>query len=152
MEDFTDSINSTVKETRELIYGDNKSISTNSWKTSFTISFWGRMYNLINYNLSSKDYLTLKLDNSGEYNIEFYDKKNFFEKSEQYKDFPRTQIVMKAKMRYTAFLDITHTILLPEVSKCSNDENYSFLKCTRVKKKDKFEKCHYLANENFRHG
>ena len=96
----------------------------------YIIPFWGRIYNLINYNLSNEDYLIIKFEDFNEYHIDFYDKNYFVEKSEKFKDFHT--MALKSGRRYAGLLDITLHDLLPEVSKCNDDDDYSFLVCTRV--------------------
>ena len=133
IENFTESLTSTIKDAREFAYyGNNKSIPWNHWRTSYLIPYWGRIYNLINYNLSNEDYLKIHFEDFNEYHIDFYDKNYFVEKSEQFKDFPRHTMALKSGRRYAGLLDITLHDLLPEVSKCNDDDDYSFLVCTRV--------------------
>ena len=152
IENFTESLTSTIKDSRAAVYyGKTNSIPWNYWRTSYLIPFWGRIYSLSNYSLSNKDYLKIEFEESDndEYSIEFHDKNYFVEKSEQFKDFPRHTMVLKSGLRYTGFLDITLHVLLPEVSNCKDDDDYSFLECTRV--------CTYVDKINFikkyfRHG
>ena len=64
--------------------------------------------------------------------VEFYDKRYTVEKSDLFKDFPRLSLNLMKGQRIALYLDITQYILLPQVSNCVEDQNYSFMKCTRV--------------------
>ena len=101
---------------------------------TYTIRFFGRNYFLQKYNVTDYDYMRLvfPVSENGKYQLSFHDKKYFVENSERLKDFSRLFISLENDKRFSVFLDITLYSLLPEVSRCNDDKEYSFLKCTRV--------------------
>ena len=129
----TNGLNETVHDVRENIYfGKNKSINRDLWRSTFTFNYWGRTFYLQDYNLSHNDYMRISFPDSDDYALNLHDKKFFIENSERYKDYKWLQKFLHKNQYQSLFVDITLIILLPEVSGCNSDKEYSFLQCSKV--------------------
>ena len=121
-----------IKDIMEnFYYGKNSSVIGNI-ETSYT-TYWGKVRMLRqNYTLSHNNYLRIHLKSHEKYGLELHDNKFYSEASEQYVDFKRVSLALDKGFKKMIWLKIEQNILLPELSDCNNDEDYSFLICYKV--------------------
>ena len=66
------------------------------------------------------------------YGIDLHDRHFYMDFSEQFVDFQRVQVKLENGFKKMMWIKIEQTILLPELSDCNTDEQYSFLRCSKV--------------------
>ena len=128
-----------TKEFQDMIVdvvedGDNQSL-IGQWETSFTDPYWGRIYFSKDPHQYHNDrYLMIKLVDYGHpYTIDLHDQKFYIERSEQMMDFQRINVLLYSCEKVTISMSIEQIVLLPEVSSCNNEKDYSLMKCTKVR-------------------
>lgn len=124
-----------IKEILEnFSVGQNSSLK-NKLETSYS-SYWGKIIMLRkNYALSNQDFLRIYFNNISDeefYAIDLHDRQFYCEGSKQFVDFKRVQVKLENGFKRIIWIKIEQTILLPEISNCNSDENYSFLQCSKV--------------------
>ena len=135
----TFDLNDTIIDMRQNVYlGKNSSVEKSNWKMGFHNAYSGRTYTISDgFELSSSDFLKIKLPGSGiqpggVYTIDFHDRNHYIEASEQYEDFQRPSVVLAKGTRVYMHLKAEKIVLLPEVSNCNDNKDYSFLNCVKV--------------------
>ena len=112
-----------------------KLVSRDDWDTSYVDKRFDRIFVLQNYSISGVEWLLIQFnvdDNNSSLELALYDKKYSVEKSSNMVDFMREIIGVERGQNVLVFIKITEYHLLPETSGCIDEEDYSFLKCTRV--------------------
>ena len=107
------------------------------WESSFVNINFGRIFLMMrSYNQSADERLSINFttgaNTSTRVMVEFQDKNNNIEKTSNMKMYPKVILPMEEGESLYIFLDIAEYNLLPEISKCNSDPQYSFAQCTRV--------------------
>ena len=106
------------------------------WESSFVNINFGRIFLMRSYNQSANERLSINFttgaNTSTRVMVEFQDKNNNIEKTSNMKMYPKVILPMEEGENLYVFLDIAEYNLLPEISKCNSDPQYSFAQCTRV--------------------
>ena len=139
LEEYSDNLNDTIVGLIDDAYAVEPQNRTYSgdWETIFTIPYWGRVYSSKEkLNLSFNRYLQVKLlhpGNDSYYRVDLHDSSFYYDCTEQMKDYERTYLLVNDPSKVILlYVDIEKISLKPEVTKCNNDEKYSFKKCTKV--------------------
>ena len=136
LESVTGDINQTVDYIKIGSKGKGESQTEYIWESSYVTMTFGRIFLMRSYNQSACDRLrinfTTDAESSTKVEVEFQDKNNKLEKSSNMKTYPRVIIPMEEGQSLYVFLGIAEYNLLPEISKCNSDPQYSFAQCTRV--------------------
>lgn len=135
----TFDLNNTIIDMRQNIYsGANSLVDKGKWEKTYLITYYGKIFSLQEYDMSYTDYLMIRLPGSGRYHIDLHDRNHYIGGSEQYEDFQRPQLYLEKAKRFEAGiqaiinLKIEKVILLPEVSNCNDEYDYSFYNCIKV--------------------
>ena len=131
---YTFDLNDTIMDMRQNVYmGANSSVNKSNWKMGYSNSYSGRTYTISDgFELSYSDYLQISLPRDGRYAIDFHDKNHYIEASEQFEDFQRPAIYLDKGNILFMHLKVEKVVLLPEVSNCNDNKDYSFLNCVKV--------------------
>ena len=85
--------------------------------------------------LSNKCYTRFELADNMTYVVEFHDQKFYTEHQEITKGFGFYILTLQPGKRVSIFLDVIYNNLLStDKNKCIDDEDYSFISCTKVRK------------------
>ena len=129
----SDDFNNTIIDI--LDYKTKKSL-LKSWEETFTIPYWGRIYITREPFIYPNDhYLLFKFKDDCErgYMLDFHDKNFYVESNEQLMDFQRMNLFLDKREKMVVTMSMEKIILIPEVSKCIESKDYSFMTCCKVK-------------------
>ena len=133
-ENFNEIVNISkiISFSNSNIDGD-KIFSEEDWDTSFVSWRHGRIFVLQTLNMTSKQRFVIEfMGIIDSVLVELHDRNYFLEKSHNMVDFPVSTTTLRDQEAKEIFIVITEYNLLPDESHCNDDQNYSFLKCTKV--------------------
>ena len=138
LEKQTENFNEIVNISKIISFSNSnidadKIFSEEDWETSFVSWRHGRIFVLQTLNMTSKQRFVIEfMGNIDSVLVELHDRNYFLEKSHNMVDFLVSTTTLRDQEAKEIFIVITEYNLLPDESHCNDDQNYSFLKCTKV--------------------